>query len=267
VQKMQFDTRNDFAAQIMPILLTEHVTGATARAQALLDGWDFLQPASGSAGTQAGKSSAAAAYFNQFWHDLVALTFDEIPPLDRPDGGDRWFTVFDNLFADPTNAWWDDKSTPQVETRDDIVRQSMAEADAQLSKSLGSDPSAWRWGKINTLTIQNESLGTSGIGPIEWLFNYGPVGVPGGCDVVVADCSDLSQSFGTVDSTPSMRMIVDMSNLDNSQWVQLVGESGHTFSSHYHDQFDLWLNDEMLPMRWDQETIKKEAKDTLTLMP
>ena len=267
VQKMQFDTRNGFAAQIVPTLLTENVTGEAAKAKTLLDGWDFQQPADGASGTPAGKSSAAAAYFNQFWHDLVGLTFDEIPAADRPDGGDRWFTVFDGLFADPTNAWWDNTSTPQVETRDDIVKQALNEAATQLSGSQGSDPSAWRWGTINTLTIENQSLGTSGIGPIEWLFNVGPVGVPGGCDVVVASCSDLSQSFGVVDSLPSMRMIVDMSNLDASRWVQLVGESGHAFSSHYHDQLNLWLNGETLPMRWNEDSIKNEAKDTLTLTP
>ncbi len=267
VQKMQFDTRNDFAAQIVPTLLSEHLTGGVAKAQALLQDWDFQQPADGATGTAAAKSSAAAAYFNQFWHDLVGLTFDEIPAADRPDGGDRWFTVFDGLFADPTNAWWDNASTPQVETRDDIVTQALVSAAKELSTSQGVDPSAWRWGKINTLTIENQSLGTSGIAPIEWLFNYGPVGVPGGCDVVVASCSDLSQSFGVVDSLPSMRMIVDMSNLDASRWVQLVGESGHAFSSHYHDQLDLWLNGETLPMRWNEDSIKSEAEDTLTLTP
>jgi penicillin G amidase len=260
VQTMQFDTRNDFAAQIVPTMLTEQVTGATSDAQSLLTDWDFQQPVSGT-------GSAAAAYFNQFWHDLVALTFDELPAADRPDGSDRWFVVFDNLFRDPTNAWWDRKSTARIETRDDIVTAAMNEASAQLTKAQGSDPAKWQWGKINKLTIQNQSLGTSGIGPIEWLFNYGPVSVPGGCDMVVANCSDLSQSFGYVDSLPSMRMIVDMSNLDASRWVQLVGESGHAFSSHYHDQFNLWLTGQTLPMSWDAATIKRAAKDTLTLIP
>jgi penicillin amidase len=262
---MQFDTRNDFAAQIVPTMLTEHVTNQ--KALALLQGWDFQQPADGSSGTAAANSSAAATYFNQFWHDLVGLTFDELPKADRPDGSDRWFVVFDNLFQDPTNAWWDNKSTAKVETRDDIVTEAMNQAASQLSKSQGGTPADWRWGKINKLTIENQSLGTSGIGPIEWLFNVGPYGVPGGCDMVVADCSDLSQSFGTVDSLPSMRMIVDLSNLDHSRWVQLVGESGHAFSSHYHDQFNLWLHGQTLPMRWDSATIKSATKDTLTLTP
>jgi penicillin amidase len=267
VASMQFDTRNDFAAQIVPTLLTEHVTGATARAGSLLRDWDFQQPADGASGTPAAKDSAAAAYFNQFWHDLVALTFDELPAADRPDGGDRWFVVFDNLFQDARNAWWDDRSTPRTETRDDIVTEAMNQASAQLAKAQGSDPAGWRWGATNRLTIENQSLGTSGIGPIEWLFNYGPVGVPGGCDIVVATCSDLSKGFGTVGSVPSMRMIVDMSNLDSSRWVQLVGESGHAFSAHYHDQFDLWLTGKTLPMPWDEATIRRAARDTLTLTP
>ena len=64
-----------------------------------------------------------------------------------------------------------------------------------------------------------------------------------------------------------MRMIVDLSNLDTSRWIQLTGESGHAFSSHYHDQFDLWRTGHTLPMRWNEQTIKHEAADTLTLTP
>jgi penicillin amidase len=62
-----------------------------------------------------------------------------------------------------------------------------------------------------------------------------------------------------------MRMIVDLSNLDASRWVNLTGESGHAFSTHYADQFDLWRTGRTLPMRWDRATIEREASDRLVL--
>ena len=193
-------------------------------------------------------------------------TFDEIPQAQLPDGYDRWFVVMTGCSQDPTNAWWDNRSTARVEARDDIVKAAMASAAAELSRSQGSDPSAWRWGRMHTLLLQNQSLGESGIGVIEWLFNYGPVGVSGGNDVVNATGATLRDGY-LVDSVPSMRMVVDMSNLDASRWVQLTGESGHAFSSHYHDQFGLWRTGRTLPMRWSEATIKREARDTLRLLP
>ena len=256
VAAMQFDNRNDFAAALTPTLRTESVTGQTAKALALLRGWDFTQPT----------SSAAAAYFNEFWRDLCLKTFDELPHDQLPDGYDRWFVVMANLMSDPTNAWWDIRSTPQVETRDDIVKAALAQAASQLTAAQGSDVTKWQWGKLHTMLLANQSLGESGIGPVEWLFNYGPVGVPGGNDAVNATGFTLRDGFDA-NASPSMRMIVDMSDLDNSRWIELTGESGHAFSTHYHDQFDLWRTGKNLPMRWDETTVRREAKDKLTLSP
>jgi penicillin amidase len=51
-----------------------------------------------------------------------------------------------------------------------------------------------------------------------------------------------------------MRMVLDASNWDRSRWIQLTGESGHPFSAHYADQFDVWRAGLTLPMRWDEDT-------------
>jgi penicillin amidase len=62
-----------------------------------------------------------------------------------------------------------------------------------------------------------------------------------------------------------MRMIVDLSDLDASRWINLTGASGHAFGEHYADQFELWRTGRTLPMRWDRPTIVREARHTLTL--
>jgi penicillin amidase len=266
VQRMQFDNRNGLAPALVPALLAVPARGADAKAQDLLRGWDFQQPADGDKDSAQGRDSAAAAYFNAVWRQLLDRTFDELPAAQRPDGGDRWWVVMTNLLSQPDSPWWDDRSTPKVETRDDILSAAMSAATTELTRKLGDDPAGWRWGAIHTLDVQNQSFGTSGIGPIEWLFNYGPVGVSGGSNIVNATGWNPAEGY-QVDAVPSMRMIVDMSNLDDSRWVQLTGESGHAFSAHYHDQFDLWRTGRTLPMRWDEASVKESTVDTLTLRP
>jgi penicillin amidase len=263
---MQFDSRNGLAPALVPALLSVPRRGAAAKAQDLLRGWDFQEPADGDSDSATGRDSAAAAYFNAVWRQLLRRTFDELPADRKPDGSDRWWLVVTDLLSQPDSPWWDDRSTPAVESRDDILGQAMTAATAELTKKLGDDPAGWRWGAIHTLYVQNQSFGTSGIGPIEWLFNYGPVGVSGGSNIVDATGWDPSAGY-EVNAVPSMRMIVDMSNLDASRWIQLTGESGHAFSGHYHDQFDLWRTGKTLPMRWDEATIKASSVDTLTLTP
>ena len=39
-----------------------------------------------------------------------------------------------------------------------------------------------------------------------------------------------------------MRMVVDLSNLDNSRTVLPSGQSGHVMSKYYDDQVDNWIS-------------------------
>jgi penicillin amidase len=64
-----------------------------------------------------------------------------------------------------------------------------------------------------------------------------------------------------------MRMAVNLSYLDSSRWIQLMGESGHAFSAHYDDQLGLWRTGRTVPMRWNRATIAAEARDELRLRP
>ena len=265
VGRIQFDSHNEMAATLVPTIRQVPLTGRAIRAQALLTGWDYQQPADGRRGTQQAHSSAAAAYYNAFWRHLLRRTFDELPDDHRPDGDDRWFEVILALVNDGTSVWWDDVSTPQTENALDVVRGALTAASDELFRDQGGDPAAWRWGRMHTLTLENPTFGQSGIGPIEWLFNHGPNGVPGGSGIVNANGWNASGDDYSVTAVPSMRMIVDLSNLDGSQWIQLTGNSGHAFHPNYRDQFDLWRVGEYLPMRWERATIVREAAETLTL--
>jgi len=266
VAAIQFDNRNGLAATIVPTLLQLGASGYAERAVELLRTWDFQQPADGPAGSLDGRRSAAAAYFNAFWRHLLADVFDELPADYAPDGGDRWFEVIRALFGNSGSKWWDDLRTPGPETARDVVLGSLTAAAEELRAAQGDDPAGWRWGRMHHLTLEHQTLGMSGIAPIEWLFNHGPAGVAGGDAIVNATGWDAAEGY-EVDAVPSMRMVVDMSNLDSSQWIQLTGNSGHAFHANYHDQFELWRTGQLMPMRWDRATIAREAANTQTLRP
>jgi penicillin amidase len=60
-------------------------------------------------------------------------------------------------------------------------------------------------------------------------------------------------------------MIVDMSDLDGSRWIQLTGNSAHPYHPNYLDQLELWRTGGMLPWRWDRTAVEDGAVATLTL--
>ncbi|MEU4576751.1 penicillin acylase family protein [Nonomuraea sp. NPDC023979] len=258
MSRIQQDDHNGLAATLVPALMEVSLAGPSAQARQLLDGWDGAQ----------GLDSAPAAYFNAVWRHLLRLTFhDELPEAARPSGGDRWYEVVGQLLNSPGDPFWDDVTTEErVEERDDILRQALASAYRELTELLGDDVKAWRWGDLHRLTLTHQTLGTSGIGPIESLFNRGPLAVAGNKDAVNATGWNVLEDYA-ITSVPSMRMVLDLSDLDKSQWINLTGASGHAFHDNYWDQAAVWARGELLPMRSKPESVKKAAAHTLKLTP
>jgi len=255
IREIQFDSWNENAAFLVPKIKALQVQGVDA--VSLLDDWDFTQPA----------DSAPAAYFNVFWKNLLTDVFgDELPADEVISGSDRWFTVVRDLWDSPDDAWWDDTRTPDVrETRDDAVRTALREAQDELTGLQGGEPGSWSWGDLHTLTVQNQTFGKSGIKPIEMLFNRGPVQTSGGESIVNATGWTLPEY--TVDWVPSMRMVLDLSDLDRSTWVNLTGNSGHAYHPNYVDQLDSWAAGQTYPFPFTAAAVQAATTDTLTLTP
>ncbi len=258
IQKIQGDDLNQIAQTLVPILLQIKLDDPRLQsARAILQNWD----------DQDRMDSAPAALFNVFWKNLLADTFDDNLPQDyAPTGGANWFETVQEIANQPNSPWWDNKNTPQVETRDQIFQQALTEAVGELEKAQGNTPANWNWGKLHTATFQNQSLGVSGIGPVESIFNRGPYPVNGSSADVNNTGWDATGDY-TVKSLPSMRMIVDLSSLSNSVTVHTTGESGHAYHPNYANMVDLWRNIQYHPMLWDMTQIQPASGGHLVLKP
>jgi penicillin amidase len=257
--RMQLDSRNPIAPTLVPYLVRQLMTSEYyADGQRLLATWDFRQPA----------GSAAAAYFNVVWRNLLRLTFhDQLPQSLWPQGGDRWMAVVANLLRQPDSQWWDDAETESViEDRDQILSRALRAARDELTRRTAVSPRKWAWGRLHRLELEQQSLGRSGTGVVEAIFNRGPFEVGGGGASV--DASDWDPVVGyTVTSAPSMRMVVDLDDLERSRWVNLTGASGHVSSGHYRDQTPLWVHGRTLPWAFGREAVRRSAEDRLVLTP
>jgi penicillin amidase len=255
---IQMDARNELAAFLAPRLKDFSVDDQARPAIDLFDGWDFQQQ----------RDSAAGAYFNAVWRQLVQRVFNDV--LDSSEtyanGGDRYWEVMYRLWDEPDNPWWDDVNTPGTEDRDQTVTASLNAAAAELGDLLGGDPTSWQWGDLHTLELRNPSLGESGVAPIEWLFNRGPYHVGGGGSIVQANGWEPQEGY-EVNWVPSMRQVVDLANLDNSTWVNLTGASGHAFDSTYRDQTEAWVTGQQYPWAFSRQAVEEAGRDTLVLQP
>ncbi|MFF4311363.1 penicillin acylase family protein [Streptomyces sp. NPDC001507] len=297
MRQMQTDNSSEIAKLLVPKLLKINLDDKDVReAQKLLEGWDYTQDA----------DSAAAAYFNSVWRNILKLAFgnklpkelrvkgqclwvdkiDSTGPVDddakvrecgerdadqaQPDGGDRWFEVVRNLMNKPDSDWWKTPAgagdRPKADNMDQLFRRAMIDARWELTAKLGKDIDTWSWGRLHRLFLKNQTLGTDGPAVVQYILNRGPWKLSGGEATVDATGWNAAGGYGVV-WVPSMRMVVNLDDFDKSKWINLTGASGHAFSAHYTDQTGKWADGELLSWSFSDQAVDKSTSDTLVLKP
>ena len=262
LQQMHGDSYDANAEVFIPIMQSANWQFEKANEKAAFEtlaNWDY----------QDRIESTSAAVFNAFWRALLQNTFNDDMPEERyyADGGSRWNEVMRKMAVNPNDPFWDDKTTKDVtETMPDILRKSFSDGVSELEEMFGKDVSKWKWGDMHASTFRNGTLGESGISLIEDLFNRGPVPTGGGEALVNATGWSVRDGYET-NWLPSMRMIVDLSNLNNSLTVHTTGQSGHAYHPHYDDMASLWANIKYYPMWWEQDSVITYAEGHLVLTP
>ena len=252
-----------------------------AEALALLGEWDGQNDA----------DSAPAAYANVLWSNLLGRMIETHGSLVTPeseqaedDGGEsveaggaadaggavaqptiarddqsRLAVFLEQQLEDEDSPWWGDD-------RQVLLREAAQEAHEEITDLQGGNPEDWNWGELHALPLTHQSFGTSGIAPIEALFNRGPVETGGGSGVVNATGWEMDEGYATT-TVPSLRMVVDVSDWDASTWQNLTGQSGHAFHEHYRDQAEDWATGTQYAWGFSPEAVDAAAEDTLTLTP
>jgi penicillin amidase len=297
MRQMQLDNSSEIAKLLVPKLLKIDIEDKDVReAQKLLEGWDYTQDA----------DSAAAAYFNSVWRNILKLAFgNKLPkelrvkgqclwvepvnttgPADetenvrecgqrdadqaQPDGGDRWFEVVRNLMEDEKSDWWKTPAgvgdRPEAENRDQLFKRAMIDARWELTAKLGKDIDTWSWGRLHRLFLKNQTLGTEGPGFLQYMLNRGPWKLGGGEATVNATGWNAAGGYEVV-WVPSMRMVVNLGDLDKSKWINLTGASGHAYNAHYTDQTSKWVEGELLTWSFSDKAVESTTSDTLLLKP
>lgn len=242
-------------------LLKEAFAGLTVQdedlqaALALLSGWDGQNDA----------DSAAAAFANVLWAHVLAhmigtqgQTVPTAAVIARDDQS-RLALFLEQQLDDADSPWWGGD-------REALLLAAARDALAELSDLQGSNPDGWNWSALHALPLTHQTFGTSGIAPIEALFNRGPVETGGGSGVVNATGWDMDEGYATT-TVPSFRMVVDVSDWDASTWQNLTGQSGHPFHAHYTDQAEDWASGTQHAWAYSPRAVDAATEDSLRLTP
>lgn len=173
------------------------------------------------------------------------------------------------LMKQPENQWFDNINTDKKETRDEIIKLSLEQAIEYLKTRFSNpDINTWQWGELHKLKIRHP-LGI--IEALDKTFNIGPY--PIGGDQTSPNNTEyqfknvIREGNYNVVIGASMKMIVNMADIDHVYTINSTGQSGQPIHQNYKDQTRMWLFGEYKTNTMSEiEMIDKKYK-LLTLNP
>jgi penicillin amidase len=251
--KIQNDVFSKRAEQVLKIVREIKLTDPKAEeARRIIEQW------SGEI-----RGGLAPALFEVFWKKMEELTFGDELGVDLQDAS-RYFRVKEaglkRILANPDSPWFDRIDSQERENRDEIIKQALIAALNEMRKKAGKNPGKWDWAKMHSLNYQH-ILGQKS--PLSF-FNCGDY-------PMIGDATTVRASFGNdgwkTSGGPSCRLIIDLSDLDDSLAVISSGQSGHFMSKHYRDQIPLYLNSLYHPLAFSAEAVQKVEEKVMKLVP
>jgi penicillin amidase len=135
---------------------------------------------------------------------------------------------------------------------DEMLLRALVDAVEEARRIQGREPKRWRYGAYLRIAINNPVIHQ--IPLVGRYFDIGPVPMSG-------STTTLKQTTFALE--PSMRMTVDLGDLDRSILNITIGQSGQVLSRHYNDQWPDFYNARSYPMQFG----KVDAVSSLEFRP
>jgi acyl-homoserine lactone acylase PvdQ len=200
---------------------------------------------------------------------LLHLLEDE----DRTDPG----FVVHTKDATGDSVLWDDRNTPQRETRDEVLLRALAQGLDFLQQKFSSEnQSEWLWGHIHRVRFQH-FLGQAGLN----IFDLGPFPAPGFRETVNPGGFSLNSDNFDFSGGASMRFVVELDprgirarnvlpggnngdpggTADDNRFNQIQPEI------HFGDWVPAWIRGETFTFRFARSEVANAARRKIRFIP
>lgn len=239
MQRLQADIFDVAASVFVPELLNAAKTQYGNIADPWLNQTIEILTAWNETGTYADKTEVAPTIWDEFLEIYLRETFsDEYAAAGILGEYYPKIQALEYLTCyNATSLWFNDTVTAQKENASDIMLRSLNLTITSLRNDLGDDMTEWKWGSVHQMDIRFLSFGS-------WESPMPQLNIP----KYPADGSEWTINVAPghdVQEGPSMRMVIDFSNLaKNDTYVGYLsypgGQSGNPLSPHWRDNFELW---------------------------
>jgi penicillin amidase len=199
--------------------------------------------------------SREATLFAAWWQAMAREVFED-------ELGSEWRTgrvLLDEALTTRSSVI-DDKRTPQIESIDDIAARAMNGA-----KKIANNRT---WGEASTLTVRHPLARVKLLE--RWLrLDRGPAPAPGDPGSLHANFFSFDENSNSFAARigPSMRFVLDWSNVDGFTLNGALGQSGNPFSPHYDDFLEMMRRGEEWNVPFSREKVYAKRTSLLRLTP
>jgi len=252
-KRIQTDNVSLPARRLMAVVRELKSDDADARAAlTLLDRWD---------GTAAADSPAAALYEVWFAHHLRVGVRNLLMPASQAAMVDGAHVDVIVNFSEKPQRWIAEHAR---ERRDELLLSTLAAAYREVRTRLGADSNHWRWDALH-FNLSEHPFSAIVDETQRARLNVGPIPKDG--DGFVPSQSSYRSADFRDTGGPSVRVIMDVGQWDNSVAVNHPGQSGDPESPHYRDLAELWRKGEYFPLLFSRSAVEKAAERSIKLIP
>jgi penicillin amidase len=225
--EMQFDTVSLAARQLLPLLSSVKFQDSVVR--------DFAEKLQRWDGRMASDQSEPLIFSSWLRELTRALLLPRLGELFPEYGGFHPDVV--RLIITEHPQWCDDPATTEIETCDDQIARSFERAVAQLR--AGSSSGIAPWGRAHKAVYSHQVW--SKLPAVADFMTY-RIPADGSTDTINnamtffdSDRTAFRSYFGS-----TLRMVVDLADLDQTRFMIVPGQSGNPISKHYADRITDW---------------------------
>ena len=160
----------------------------------------------------------------------------------------------------PSTAFGNDP----IAARNQLLRHTLHQADADLTERFGPDRAQWRWGDLHHAYFEHP-LSRCVPAAFKTKADVGPAPKPGSASTVMH--AAYRESDFRVTNGASVRLVMDVGDWDRSRCINAPGQSGDIRSPFYANLFESWAQGEYVPLLYSNKAIEADVALHILLQP
>jgi penicillin G amidase len=173
--------------------------------------------------------------------------------------------LFIDFVLEKGAAWCDDSTKKTQQPCSEVLAQSLDAALQMLEDDVGPEED-WRWGAVHNAQFTHDFFSQL---PVASRFASRSIPAGGGAYTI----NRVANFLGSMDQPfagrhgAGYRAVYDLSNLSDSRFMIVPGQSGNPMSGFYDNLLETWRDGGWIEMKSQRDRLRREAEARLLLLP